>query len=150
MITTSEIVSITGNVFTTMIGSDVSQREESSSLAPDAPITGCVHISGEWNGAVLVQTTSKLANRAACAMLAMEDSEVEMNDRQDTMAELANMIGGNIKSLVPGPSSLSLPTVTCGQDFDIRIFGTEIENSVPLECGGEQLRILICRATAGA
>ena len=37
--------------------------------------------------------------------------------RQDTVAELTNMIGGNIKSLFPGSSHLSLPTVTDGTDF---------------------------------
>jgi hypothetical protein len=33
------------------------------------------------------------------------------------------MIGGNIKSIVPSPSNLSLPTVTNGSDFKVRTFG---------------------------
>jgi chemotaxis protein CheX len=146
MISTEEIFAVTANVFTTMIGSPVELDTNCPQLAERSPITGCVQIAGEWTGAVLVQTTGELATHAASRMLAMEESEVQKEDCQDTMAEIANMIGGNIKSLVPGPSVLSLPTVTCGEDFNIRIFGTTIENSVAMFANGQQLQVIVCRA----
>lgn len=146
MITTEEIFAVTASVFTTMVGSPVELDTDRSQLAERSPITGCVQIAGEWTGAVLVQTTGALATHAASRMLAMEESEVQKEDHQDTMAEIANMIGGNIKSLVPGPSVLSLPTVTTGEDFNIRIFGTTIENSVGMVANGQQLRVIVCRA----
>ncbi len=145
MITTDEIVTITDNVFVTMLGSSVALADESDHLAEHSPITGCVQISGEWTGAVMVQTSGKLAQQAAAKMLALEETAVVKDDCQDTLAELANMIGGNIKSLVPGPSTLSLPTVTSGKEFDIRIFGTVIENTIPMLCEGQQLRVVVCR-----
>lgn len=148
MISTEDIISITDNVFTTMLGSSVELAGDINQLAEHSPVTGCVHISGQWTGAVLVQTTGKLASYAASQMFAIDEAAVGKNDCQDTMAELANMIGGNIKSLVPGPSCLSLPTVTTGKEFDIRIFGTRIENSVPMQCNGEQVRVVVCCSVA--
>lgn len=144
MISQEEVLAVTENIFTTMVGSDI-HVVDNFEITDQEPITGCVHISGVWSGAVLVQMTGQLANEAAGKLLAIEESEVGLEDRQDTMAELANMIGGNIKSLVPGPSVLSLPTVTTGKEFDIRIFGTVVESSVPMECNGQQLRVVICR-----
>lgn len=144
MITTEEILEVTNNVFTTMLERPVELTDNPEDLADQSPITGCVHISGEWNGAVMLQTSGQLATYAASKMFAMDDADVQKNDLQDTMAELANMIGGNIKSLVPGPSLLSLPTVTTGKEFDIRIFGTKIDNSLPMGCVGQQLRVVIC------
>lgn len=144
MISTNQIHSITENVFTTMLGCPVTLASDMADLEQHAPITGCVQISGTWFGAVMVQTTQQLATHAASTMLAMEETDVQKIDRQDTMAEIANMVGGNIKSLVPSPSVLSLPTVTSGEDFDIRIFGTRIEKSVDMLCRGQQLRIVLC------
>ncbi|EMB15162.1 chemotaxis protein CheX [Rhodopirellula europaea] len=145
MISTEDILTITENVFTTMIDSPVELDNDESDLAAHAPITGCVQIAGEWSGAVLVQTTGDFATQAASKMLMLDQAEVCIEDRQDTMAEIANMIGGNIKSLVPGPSTLSLPTVTTGEDFDIRIFGTTVENSVAMTANGQQLKVIVCR-----
>ncbi|MEZ6137875.1 MAG: chemotaxis protein CheX [Pirellulaceae bacterium] len=146
MVTNEDIVSITENVFSTMVGSGVEVASESVSLAEADPFTGCVHISGEWTGAVLVQTSGDLARHAASSLLAMDEEALQLADCQDAIAELANMIGGNIKSLVPGPSALSLPTVTSGKEFDIRIFGTQIENEIAMQCNGQQLRVVVCRA----
>src|SRR3546814_11558410 len=45
-------------------------------------------------------------------MLAM--SEITPEDVTDAIGELVNMIGGNVKSLMPEPSILSLPMVAAG------------------------------------
>ncbi len=37
------------------------------------------------------------------------------------VAELTNIVGGGIKSLLPSPSVLSLPTVTQGTDFHLHV-----------------------------
>lgn len=145
MISNEAILAVTENVFTTMIGSHIELDTDKSHLSEHSPITGCVQIAGEWTGAVMVQTTGQFATHAASKMLAMDEADVQKVDCQDTMAEIANMIGGNIKSLVPGPSILSLPTVTMGEDFDIRVFGTKVENSVAMVANGQQLRVVVCR-----
>ncbi len=145
MVSTEDIFAITDNVFSTMVDSRVEVIEDSSLSSEQNPITGCVQIAGAWTGAVMVQTTSELASKVACKMLALEQNSANLTDCQDSIAELTNMIGGNIKSLVPGPSVLSLPSVTTGKDFDIRVFGTTTENSLCMNCEGQLLRVVLCR-----
>jgi chemotaxis protein CheX len=145
MVSTDDIYAITENVFTTMIESHLEIVEDSALTLDQSPITGCVQIAGQWTGAVMVQTTNELASKVACKMLALPDDTANFTDCQDSIAELTTMIGGNIKSLVPGPSILSLPSVTTGKNFDIRVFGTVTENSVCMSCDGQLLRVVLCR-----
>jgi len=49
-------------------------------------------------------------------MLGLEGpDEAGPADVADAVGELVNMVGGNIKSLMPGPSVLSLPAVAAGR-----------------------------------
>lgn len=144
MVPTEDILTVINNVFQTMLGVEATLNEGGETSNKQDPITGCVQISGEWRGAVLVQTSADFSSQAAAKMLAIEEDQVELIDRQDVVAELTNMIGGNIKGLVPGPSRLSLPSVTSAPADDIRVMDTRIESSVPLDCNGQHIRIVIC------
>ena len=52
-----------------------------------------------------------VARRAARAMFGCGDDEVGDAELADAFGELANQVGGSVKGLLPGPSTLSLPTV---------------------------------------
>ncbi|MFO0923699.1 MAG: chemotaxis protein CheX [Pirellulales bacterium] len=148
MVPTEDIIAVTNNVLTTMLQLEALPTEDQEGCATSHRMTGCVQISGAWTGAVVVQTTQEFAGQAACKLLLLEENNVEHNDRQDTLAELTNMIGGNIKSIVPGPSFLSLPSVTTGQDFDFRLFGAGLVNTVSMNCNGEKLRVMLCQGVS--
>jgi chemotaxis protein CheX len=48
----------------------------------------------------------------------------EVNDDvRDTMGELANMLGGNLKSVLPRGVVLSMPSVVEGSDYSLRVCG---------------------------
>lgn len=148
MIASQDILDVTSNVMNTMLQFPVEPAAELADDAKASGVSGCVQISGEWNGAVVFKTTEAFASQAAMKLLMLKDANVSHEDRQDTIAELTNMIGGNIKSIVPGPSFLSLPSVTIGQDFDFRLFGAQVVNSIPFECLGEKMRIIVCEGGA--
>ena len=61
------------------------------------------------------------------------------------IGELANMAGGNVKALLEGDSTLSLPTVVRGVDFNVVVPGTHLSRSVAYECEGSvfEVRVLI-------
>jgi chemotaxis protein CheX len=92
-------------------------------LLPSAPgelnvgWSAAVTISGEWHGMVSVELPTGLAEEVARRMLAIPESEPTTLDEDiaDAVGELVNMIGGNVKSLMPGPSALSLPVVAAGR-----------------------------------
>ena len=57
------------------------------------------------------------------------------------MGELANMLGGNLKPFLPGPPTLSLPSVSVGEDLTVEISRTKLCTRCWFECDGETLCI---------
>ena len=45
------------------------------------------------------------------------------DDVRDVMGELANMVAGNLKSLLPRGVDLSMPSVVEGSDYALRVCG---------------------------
>lgn len=144
MITSEDIVTITQNVLSTMLELDACPLEGDANPGSSDAFTGCVQISGEWQGAVVIQSSEELAKLFASRLFAMEVEELTEADVRDAFAEMTNMIGGNIKGQVPCPSFLSIPSVTTGQDFDFHLAGANIVRTVNAQCGEETLRILLC------
>lgn len=146
MVQTDDIFAITQNVLETMLQVSVEPSPDQSEMLTENCMTGCIQISGGWKGAVLLQTSEEFASIAASKLLLVNEADVCAEDRQDTLAELTNMVGGNIKSIVPGPSNLSLPSVTSGKDFDFRLVGSSVDNCVHMNCQGQGICVVICKA----
>ena len=70
-----------------------------------------VSISGSWTGHVVYASSIAAARRAAAAFLAMDAADVSPEDLSDVLGELANIVGGNVKALLPSGCFLSLPQV---------------------------------------
>jgi chemotaxis protein CheX len=70
-----------------------------------------VSITGSWTGHVVYASSTVAARRAAAAFLAMEMDEVSTEDLSDVLGELANIVGGNVKAMLPPGAFLSLPQV---------------------------------------
>ena len=85
---------------------------DSDAPLPEDLVTAYVDIRGGWQGRVLVATTTEGALSLAAHMLRVPESLVREADLADAIGELANIVGGSVKSCVDGQSSLSLPTVS--------------------------------------
>jgi chemotaxis protein CheX len=72
---------------------------------------GSVSITGSWHGHVVVACSAGAAKHAAAAFLAMDPAEVTDADLADVLGELANIVGGNVKSMLPEGCFISLPHV---------------------------------------
>jgi len=70
-----------------------------------------VSITGSWTGHVVYASSATAARKAAAAFLAMEPDEVGPEDMSDVLGELANIVGGNVKAMLPPGALLSLPQV---------------------------------------
>ena len=69
---------------------------------PEDVVTAFVDISGGWQGRVMVATTTEGALSLASHMLHVPESYVEEADLADAIGELANIVGGSVKSCVDG------------------------------------------------
>ncbi|MDR7280456.1 chemotaxis protein CheX [Catenuloplanes atrovinosus] len=74
-----------------------------------------VSITGTWHGHVVVACNEPAAKNCSAAFLAMEVEEVGEADMMDVLGELANIVGGNVKSMLPPGCFVSLPTVVTGE-----------------------------------
>jgi chemotaxis protein CheX len=79
-----------------------------------------VSITGSWSGHVVYASSRAAAQRAAAAFLAMEIDEVSEEDISDTLGELANIVGGNVKAMLPSGAQLSLPQVVLAPEASAR------------------------------
>jgi chemotaxis protein CheX len=84
-----------------------------------------VSITGSWTGHVVYGCSTAAARRAAAAFLAMEPDEVSQEDLYDVLGELANIVGGNVKAMLPPGCFLSLPQVMLAPEASTRYPSTE-------------------------
>lgn len=109
MVPGSDIVSeLTRFVWDTVLGLGA---EEAPPSTVEGDFVTSVDISGAWEGTVSISFPARLARRVAAAMLACNEDETTPSEIRDVVGELANMVGGNMKGVLPGPSKLSLPRV---------------------------------------
>jgi chemotaxis protein CheX len=82
-------------------------------VAPPADVVSAwVTISGPWTGAVVLTCAPATAEALAeNVLMTRPPTVVDDEDVADALGELANVLGGNIKSVLPGPSALGLPQI---------------------------------------
>jgi chemotaxis protein CheX len=108
MIAEPEIHGIASSVWGDMLGLPL--EAGAPAVAPEC-ICARVGISGAFSGTVTVELAVPLARRVAAALFAMSEDEVSDSEVSDAVGEVVNILGGNLKAMLPGPSALSLPTV---------------------------------------
>lgn len=139
------ILDATQSVFSTMLGLEAvagPARISQSGVGASHGVAALVGMAGTWIGTGSVDCSAAMACRIAGAMLGSEYPAVT-DDVLDAMAEVGNMIIGNVKSSVEavvGPMNLSIPTVVYGQNFTTRSQKRDQWTTVPFTCeGGEFL-----------
>ena len=84
-------------------------------VVPETPIrnqvTASVPMTGAFTGYVMVATSGISARRVASLMLELDSPSVRDDDVTDAVGELANIIAGNVKALLPHPTVSGLPSV---------------------------------------
>jgi CheY-specific phosphatase CheX len=73
-------------------------------------VVGSCNLSGVWSGRIEVRLSRGLALEATSAMLMQPVESVQANDTLDATKEIANMIAGTIKSALPRPCAMTVPS----------------------------------------
>ena len=119
------VAEIVKSVFLTMMDLEVVPSEVPS-IPTGERLTSFVQLTGEWNGAVMFECTRHQACQLAGRILGMDAPEAVDDDVRDMLGELANMIAGNLKcTLAPG-IRVSIPSVTDGTDYSLRVCGARL------------------------
>ena len=148
-----EVVSMiheaTSAVFSTMLNLPVDRqptRQEQGEPAPVDGVVALVGIAGAWTGTGRIYCSPEFARTVAGALLMTEFSAVDA-DVLDAVAEVANMIIGNLKTALEaqlGPLALSVPTVIYGRNYQARTASIPDWTVVPFRCGDQVMDIRFC------
>jgi chemotaxis protein CheX len=140
-----QITEIAATVWSSFLGMTLHPLDtsESASFNDRHSASATVHISGSWAGSVILSCSIELARRAASAMFEIGEDDIEDGEVADAFGELANIIGGNLKCLLPEPSQLSLPTVSLGEAHVVTVPGAQLQEHVQLDCDGDLLHIAV-------
>lgn len=119
----ADIQAVTEQVWTSFLGDEEpllpriprSDETGTAGFPAHAVWSAAVSVHGGWTGSITVELSHAVAQSLTRLMLAMGDEPLADADIADAVGELVNMIGGNIKSLMPGPSALTLPVVAAGR-----------------------------------
>jgi chemotaxis protein CheX len=105
------VESILQEAWTALVGEDEVLLPVPGELPVDV-VSSWVDIVGPWTGSVVVTTAPDTAEDLCRALLGPATPPVvEDEDVADAFGEIANVVGGNVKAALPGPSGLSLPRV---------------------------------------
>ena len=111
-VSSDDIVAITSQVWWSFLDLEVAHVPAETAVLAGPVMSAVVRISGAWEGAVRVECPAQHAADAAARMFSIAPSTASDSDARDVLGELANVVSGNVKSLLPAPSALSMPTVT--------------------------------------
>lgn len=134
-----DVSTITRSVWNAMLGMELTEAYG------DAPtgMTGWVEIHGAWNGMVTVSCSPAAARFAAGAMFDVAPDDTSSEDVDDALRELANMIGGNVKALLPEPCQLGLPHIVGHDPTPAACDSGTPVSTVELDCAGERLVVTV-------
>jgi chemotaxis protein CheX len=111
LIDEATVQSIAEDAWTALVGEEEFLLPMPGELPGDV-LSSWVDVVGPWTGTVVLTTGRETAAGLTRALLGDHaPAELEDEDIADAFGEIANVVGGNVKAALPGPSALSLPDV---------------------------------------
>ena len=105
----TRVVHATFELFFSLHVESAPQNELESLLSDDDIRGGVVHILGDWIGSVAYRCSKALASTLTARIYDCELKQVTDKQVDDTLREISNMIGGNLKSVLGESCILSTP-----------------------------------------
>jgi chemotaxis protein CheX len=105
--------------------------------------TASIHITGGADVSIIMAFSREMARRVAGSMFDMSPDDLAESEVADACGEMVNIIGGNLKALLPEPSELSLPTVSIGAEHLVTIPGAHVIEHVDLDSLGDRVSIAL-------
>jgi chemotaxis protein CheX len=140
-----DIHQLADRIWESMFGEGL-ERIDCERISTDARfLTGCVQLTGAWEGAAVVRCSFKLASQLASTMFGMD--ELEDAEVCDTVGELANLTAGAVQALMPSPSELSPPSVVEGKDYKLTLPRCSVMNEAHFQFADEPFNIVVFEAS---
>lgn len=141
----------TNDVFTTMLALEITSGEvfvEKEEAVPSSGVVSLIGLAGSWVGSGSMACSAGCAAKIASALLMTPYTAID-EDVLDAVAEVTNMIIGNVKTVLEarlGAMGLSTPTVIYGRNFQTRSSGSQKWTVVPFALGEDRMCVQVCIA----
>jgi len=150
MISRHDLEALVVSVWSEMPGLPLEPAPAAARPAAGPRLAASIAFHGMTEGQVVLLTTPALARLATSHMLHQPMSVCTGNDLADVVCELCNIIGGGVKSLVPGPNQLSLPAVVPdGRPAEPHLPGCAAIHA-RFRCEGQPLEVWLWAQEAGS
>jgi chemotaxis protein CheX len=143
------------DVFSTMLGVSAkpdTDGVEKGGLETFNGVMALVGIAGAWTGTGRLLVSPRMACVLAGHLLASTFESVD-EEVLDAVAEIANMVVGNVKNMLEeelGAMCLSVPTVIFGKNYMTRSSKVHDWLVVPFQCMEESIEFRFCLMPAPA
>jgi chemotaxis protein CheX len=133
-----QIIESVKEIFSTMVMMDVAAGEGiSMGKGPlTESISGIIGLAGTHKGVLAIHLPYRVAMAITGSFLGMEVDEINA-DVEDAVGELANMLGGNVKSILSENGrdiNLSMPTTIAGKEYDFQPTKDAESLVIPCRC----------------
>ncbi len=129
-----KIIETTQEIFSSMVMMDVSASEEpvTESSVHSESITGLIGLAGTYKGVLAIHMPNAVALAVTSSFLGMDVEEINA-DVEDAIGELANMLGGNVKTILSESGrdiNLSLPSTISGREYNFQLASEAAERTI--------------------
>lgn len=115
---------IVSNVFDEMLGLPTCDADLPPETFDECRVVASIRIAGATDQVVVVEAPQATAQHVGESMFAAETGSLESEEIRDAVGEIVNMIGGNVKGIYDGESTLSLPCVSEEYSASQRSYGS--------------------------
>ncbi len=116
-------INVTQEIFSTMLGIKVWTVECATDGNQAHTVVGAIHYAGPWKGVLLLECQPLQASAFTAKLTGISPPDSVDDDVRDALGEIANMIAGNLKTILPPGTVLSAPAVVEGSSFTLKVCG---------------------------
>jgi CheY-specific phosphatase CheX len=123
----TEVNDTVSDLFGTMLGTEATPSEEKALPGKDL-VTAIIAFAGAWNGDLVLDCCRAQALVFAQRFLQCEELSEVGEEVISTIAELSNIVAGNLKVVLPSGTNISTPSVIEGGNYEVRVYRGKILN----------------------
>ena len=116
-------INIIQEIFSTMLGIEARPVEQAPGGDRSHTVVGAIHFAGPWKGVLLLECQPLEASAFTAKLMGISAPDSVDDDVRDAVGEIANMIAGNLKTILPPETALSAHTVVEGSSFTLKVCG---------------------------
>jgi len=140
-----QVLDVSKDLWTAQLGLQLARQADGATAAEQERMwSSCVRASGPWYGAIVIECPESIGRHAAAMLLSADGQAATDAEIQDAVNELAEMIGGKLRAILPQSTKLSRPTsIEAPAAGSTLLEGLHGQSDVTLHCEGRPVRIQV-------